>query len=59
LIKEGVRMYPIVPEVIVQADRDHVLPLSDSIVLESGKVLYELPIPKGITIVTSIYGYNR
>ena len=52
-------MYPIVPQTIRKANHNDVLPLSDPIVLESGKVMYELPIPEGTTIFTSIYGYNR
>jgi cytochrome P450 len=57
--KEGLRMYPILPESMRTAGQNDVLPLSDPIVLDTGKVLHELPIPKGINIVTSIYGYNR
>jgi cytochrome P450 len=59
LIKEGLRMYPIVLEVIRAANQNDILPLSDPITLDTGKVLYELPIPKGTVIFTSIYGYNR
>jgi cytochrome P450 len=59
LPKEGVRMYPILPESMRTSTQSDVLPLSDPLVLDTGKVLYELPIPKGTTIFTSIYGYNR
>ena len=59
LIQEGLRMYPIAVEIIRAANQNDILPLSDPIVLDSGKVLYELPIPKGTVIFTSIYGYNR
>ncbi|KAK0231588.1 cytochrome P450 [Armillaria fumosa] len=41
------------------ASRDDVLPLSKPIVTRSGKVLHELPIPKGTCIITSIASYNR
>jgi hypothetical protein len=52
-------MYPIVPEGMRTALKDDVLPLSDPIVLKSGEVLSELPIPKGVMICTSIIEYNR
>jgi hypothetical protein len=52
-------LYPTAPLTVRKADHNDVLPLSDPIVLESGKVLYELPIPEGTTLFTSIHGYNR
>ena len=58
-IKEGLRMHPIIQDSMRTANQNDVLPLSDPIVLDTGKVLYELPIPKGLTIFTSIHGYNR
>jgi len=41
------------------AGQDDVLPLSQPITTRSGKVIYELPIPKGTRILTSIAAYNR
>jgi hypothetical protein len=43
----------------VSIEDDAVLPLSDPIVLPSGEVKSELPIPKGTVLLTSIVGYNR
>ncbi len=39
--------------------QDDVLPLSTPITTTSGKVLHELPIPKGTQIIASIAVYNR
>lgn len=35
------------------------MPLSKPITTTSGKVVYEIPVPKGLKIITSICGYNR
>jgi hypothetical protein len=42
-----------------QAATDDVLPLSKPITLTNGKVMNELPIPKGQKIIASVVEYNR
>ncbi|SJK99046.1 uncharacterized protein ARMOST_02330 [Armillaria ostoyae] len=59
VLKETLRFHPISYNSPRFASRDHVLPLSKSMMMKSGKVLHELPIPKGTCIITSIAGYNR
>ena len=38
---------------------DQVLPLSKPLTTTTGEVIDSLPIPKGISILTSIVGFNR
>jgi len=38
--------------------KDDVLPLSQPIVTKSGKVINELPIPKGTRLLMSMHGYH-
>lgn len=57
--QESLRFHAVVPNNFRQAGGDDVLPLSKPIMTSSGEVIHELPIPKGIKIVTSIAGYNR
>ncbi|PBK72136.1 cytochrome P450 [Armillaria solidipes] len=59
VLKETLRFHPPSYNSPRIASRDDVLPLSKPIVMRSGKVLHELPIPKGTCIITSIAGYNR
>ncbi|KAK0191708.1 cytochrome P450 [Armillaria mellea] len=59
VLKETLRFHPVSYNSPRIASRDDVLPLSKSIVMRSGKVLHELPIPKGTCIITSIASYNR
>ena len=42
-----------------QAAVDDVLPLSKPITLTNGKIVNELPIPKGQKIIASVLAYNR
>ncbi|KAJ7252811.1 cytochrome P450 [Mycena rebaudengoi] len=60
VMKEILRFHP------VAFDNSHdvlvdgvVLPLSNPVTLKSGKVITELPIPKGMVIQVSFAGYNR
>ncbi|KAH7884659.1 cytochrome P450 [Phlebopus sp. FC_14] len=58
-IKESLRLHPIVPTLLRDAESDDVLPLAQPIETESGKIIDEIPIAKGQTIVASICTYNR
>ncbi|OAX39518.1 cytochrome P450, partial [Rhizopogon vinicolor AM-OR11-026] len=59
VIKEVLRFSPVVYRVHRYASQDDILPLSQPITTCSGKVIHELPIPKGTRIVASIAAYNR
>lgn len=59
VIKEGLRLHPIVPTLIREADSDDVIPLSQPIETKSGKIVNEIPISKGQGITASICTYNR
>ncbi|KAK0505318.1 cytochrome P450 [Armillaria luteobubalina] len=50
---------PYLTAVLKVAAQDHVLPLSKPVTLTTGKVIQEIAIPKGTSIITSIAGYNR
>lgn len=58
-IQETLRYHPVVHTTFREAIKDDVLPLSKPIVTCSGKVINEIPVPKGLKIITSIGGYNR
>ncbi|KAG6809824.1 hypothetical protein H0H92_014607 [Tricholoma furcatifolium] len=59
VLKETLRCYPVAVNTFRQADRNDVLPLSKPITTLDGRVITELPIPKGLNIIASINGYNR
>ncbi|KAF8161361.1 cytochrome P450 [Crassisporium funariophilum] len=59
VIKESLRYHPAAYSTYREAVRDDVLPLSRPITTNSGKIITEIPVPKGIKVVTSINGYNR
>ncbi|KAG7441875.1 cytochrome P450 [Guyanagaster necrorhizus] len=59
VLKETLRFHPISYNSPRMASRDDILPLSKPIATRSGKVLHELPIPKGTYVISSIAGYNR
>jgi len=59
VIKESLRLSPIIPFLYRQVDRNDVIPLSSPIMTESGQVISEIPISKGQDIIISIGGYNR
>ncbi|RDB23388.1 hypothetical protein Hypma_009433 [Hypsizygus marmoreus] len=58
-VKEGLRYHPVALTIFRQTIHDDVLPLSKPITTKSGEVITELPIPKGLKIMTSIPAYNR
>lgn len=57
--QEGLRLHPIVPLLVREADSDDVIPLSQPIETRSGKIINEIPISKGQGITASICAYNR
>ncbi|KAJ8475067.1 hypothetical protein ONZ45_g15739 [Pleurotus djamor] len=59
VIKEVLRLHPIVPALQRRAAFDDVLPLSIPITTKDGDVVTEIPIKKGATITVSICAYNR
>lgn len=58
VVKETLRMYPVIIEVTRQPTKDDILPLSKPIVGISGKVYNEVLVPAGTSISISIVGYN-
>ncbi|KAL0955684.1 hypothetical protein HGRIS_001908 [Hohenbuehelia grisea] len=59
IVKEVLRYHPVLPVSHRQAGKDDVLPLSTPITTTKGEVIYELPVPKGLKVTTSVAGYNR
>lgn len=59
VVKEILRLHPSAAFVQRVAGSDDVLPLSRSIISETGENLPEVLIPKGTTIFASIAAYNR
>ncbi|KAK0227577.1 cytochrome P450 [Armillaria fumosa] len=58
-IKEGLRLHPMAPTLMRRTVQDECLPLSEPITARDGKVLKYIPIPKGQTLLCSVYIYNR
>lgn len=52
-------MHPVVYGMFREGAKDDILPLSKPITLTNGKVITELPIPKGMNIIVSSAAYNR
>lgn len=59
VLKETLRFHPVAYNIFRVAGEDDVLPLSSPITTVSGKVLHELPIPKGMQIMSSVAACNR
>ncbi|KAF8814485.1 cytochrome P450 [Phlegmacium glaucopus] len=59
VIKESIRFHPVVYNILRESDRADILPLSKPLITSSGKIMTELPIPKGQKITVSVNGYNR
>ncbi|KAI0785740.1 cytochrome P450 [Abortiporus biennis] len=59
VIKEVLRFHPVVFHNHRISARDDVIPLSEPITTLSGKLISEVPIPKGTRVVLSIAAYNR
>lgn len=59
VVKESLRFHPVSYNVFRVSEKDDVLPLLKPIVGKDGKVIHEIPIQKGLQIITSIAAYNR
>ncbi|KAL0576900.1 hypothetical protein V5O48_005081 [Marasmius crinis-equi] len=59
VIKETLRVYPIVFEIVREAEEDDVIPLDSPVIDASGSVLREIPVTKGQRVIANIYEYNR
>ncbi len=59
VLKEVLRFHPVVFHNYRQSGRDDVIPLAKPIKTRSGKVIGEIPIPKGTRVVLAIAAYNR
>ncbi|ESK89570.1 cytochrome p450 [Moniliophthora roreri MCA 2997] len=59
VIKEAMRLHPIVSTLLRQADVDDVIPLQYPIVSASGEILSEIPVVKEQRIMVSVSAYNR
>ncbi|KAJ8594235.1 cytochrome P450 [Rhizopogon salebrosus TDB-379] len=59
VMKEILRFCPALYHVYRTAIEDDVLPLSQPITTRHGKIIHELPVPKGTRIVVSLAAYNR
>ncbi|KDQ64101.1 hypothetical protein JAAARDRAFT_201503 [Jaapia argillacea MUCL 33604] len=59
VLKESLRLHPVVPQMQREASKDDVLPLHKPIRTNSGKLVSEVPIPKGTQLILSVAGYNR
>ncbi|PIL24888.1 cytochrome P450 [Ganoderma sinense ZZ0214-1] len=58
-MKEVLRLHPIVYTLGRVASRDDVLPLASPITNADGEVVSEVAVPKGTSVVISIWAYNR
>jgi cytochrome P450 len=59
VIKECLRMHPIVPNLVREAGKDDVIPLSFPVQTISGKMVDSINVRKGQSIGISICAYNR
>ncbi|KAI3614856.1 cytochrome p450 [Moniliophthora roreri] len=58
VIKETLRLHPIVSSLLREPEEDDVIPLANPVVSTSGEVLGEIPVVEGQRIMASITGYN-
>ena len=53
------RFHPVAFNIVKKAVNDDVIPLYNPITTISGKVLTEVPIPRGLTVIISVAACNR
>lgn len=58
VMKEILRLHPVVADIPRYSAKDDVLPLANPITSRSGKLIHELPIPKGLRLTLSFYAYQ-
>ncbi|TFK45416.1 cytochrome P450 [Heliocybe sulcata] len=58
-LKEGLRFHPVASNMFRRATQDDVIPLSAPMRLSSGKVVGELTVPEGTSMILSVAAYNR
>ena len=59
VVKETLRVHPVLPHNFRGAARDDVIPLSKPFTSRSGKLVGEIAVPKGTRVILSLAGYNR
>jgi cytochrome P450 len=59
VIKEGLRIHPIVPNLFRKSARDDVIPLAEPIITRDGRTVREIPVSQGQTIMCALASYNR
>ncbi|EGN95464.1 hypothetical protein SERLA73DRAFT_113010 [Serpula lacrymans var. lacrymans S7.3] len=59
VIKETLRFHAVFSHMFRTATEDDVIPLSRPVTTASGRVINEIPVPKGMRVIVSIAGYNR
>ncbi|KAJ3739149.1 cytochrome P450 [Lentinula detonsa] len=59
VIKEGLRLYPIVPNITREAQSDDVIPLEFPVTTVSGDEIFHIPVSKGQRVMLCLGMYNR
>ncbi|GJJ11625.1 hypothetical protein Clacol_005861 [Clathrus columnatus] len=59
VMKETLRVYPTIPNILRQAGKDDCIPLSYPVPTVNGKIISEVPINRGERIFISLIAYNR
>ncbi|KAF5371679.1 hypothetical protein D9758_003487 [Tetrapyrgos nigripes] len=59
IIKEGLRLHPVVARLNRVAGQDDVIPLAESVKSTSGDYMSHIPVKKGQNITIDIFRYNR
>ncbi|KAF7421226.1 hypothetical protein PC9H_011747 [Pleurotus ostreatus] len=59
VIKEAMRLHPILPTLNRTAERDDTIPLALPVVAADGRIVKELSVKRGQDFVISVSGYNR
>ncbi|KAJ3994670.1 cytochrome P450 [Lentinula boryana] len=59
VIKEALRLYPIVPNITREAQSDDVIPLEFPVTTVSGDEVFQIPVSKGQRVMLCLGMYNR